>query len=208
MGGHEPAVQALCDHHGEPDPEALILRLCRELLAHQPTKFGQTPLNVLGSYRLIRKVHRVPLAGRAGCSGVLVQRDGGYEVRLDEDEPPGRQHRSFGHEIVHTFFREVHPGPPGPEEETLCELGAAELTMPEARIRAFMTGRETITFGVVNACRDEFGVTHDAAARRLVELTDAAICYLVAIKRRTKMQERFSIGTPQPGRDREAADPN
>jgi hypothetical protein len=194
---HEPAVQALCDHYGERDPKALILSLCRELLAMQPTDKGPTPLAVLGSWRLIWKVHRVPLVRRsADCSGLLVQRDGRYEVTLDEEEPPGRQHRSLGHEIVHTFFREVHPGPPGLEEERLCEIGAAELTMPADRVRCFMTGRGAITFNVMNECSDEFGVTKDAAGRRLVELSDTAVCYLVATMGRTTNQERFNRGTP------------
>ena len=87
-------------------------------------------------------------------------------VTLAEGEPPGRQHRSLGHEIVHTFFREVHRGPAGREEEHLCELGAGELTMPAVRVRKFMEeGRGRVSFNVVNEVAQEFGVTTDAAAR-------------------------------------------
>ena len=155
MAEHEPAVQALCQHYGETDPEALILRLCRGLLSEAPTEAGPTPLLVLGSCRCIRDVLYGPLAGGSGCSGLLRLDDGGYVVTLDEEEPPGRQRRSHGHEIVHTFFREVSPGPPGPEEERLCELGAAELTMPAERVRKFMGGRGRITFEVVNERAEE-----------------------------------------------------
>lgn len=193
---HEPAVQALCEHYHEADAEALIVRLCQALLAEQPTDAGPTPLRVLGSFRCIREVHLVPLGVGAGCSGTLTPWDGGYLVTLDEAEPAGRQHRSLGHEIVHTFFRDVNPGPAGPEEERLCEIGAAELTMPAERVRRFMSGQPAITFSVINECADEFDVTKDAAARRLVELSDMAVCYLVATMARTTNQARFNKGIP------------
>jgi Zn-dependent peptidase ImmA (M78 family) len=197
MGEDEPAVHALCQHHHGVDPEALILRLCRELLAEKPTDSGPTPLHVLGSRRCIREIQYAPLAIASGCSGLLVLWDGGYYVTLDEDEPPGRRHRSLAHEIVHTFFREVCPGPAGPYEEQLCEVGAAELTMPADRARRFMPGSQAITFDIFNKCAQEFGVTNDAAARRLVDLSDQPVCYLVATKRRTKQQDQFDVGKPQ-----------
>lgn len=134
MADYAETVRALCDHHHETDPEVLILRLCQALLAECPTDSGPTPLNVLGSIRCIRNIRYGPLATKAGCSGLLAPEDGGYVVTLAEGEPPGRQHRSLAHEIVHTFFREVHPGPATTQEERLCEMGAAELTMPAARV--------------------------------------------------------------------------
>ena len=197
MAEREPAVQALCLFHGDGDPEALILRLCRELLGEQPSDAGPTPLPVLGSCRCIRKVVSRSLARRSGCSGILTPLDGGYVVALDEAEPPGRQRRSLAHEIVHTFFREVSSGPAGREEERLCELGAAELTMPLERIGGFLGNREIISFDLVNECASEFEVTNDAAARRLVELSPRPVCYLVARVRRTRRQEDFGLGRPR-----------
>jgi hypothetical protein len=98
---------------------------------------------------------------------------------------------------MHTFFRELHPGPPGPEEEKLCELGAGELTMPAGRLRQFIKGRGPVGFDLVNEVAQEFGVSPDAAARRLVELSDEPMCYLVACMMRTKKQDQFGLGTPQ-----------
>jgi len=197
VADHEAAVQALCQHHQEPDPKALILRLCRELLDEQPTESGPTPLRVLGSVRCIRDVRYAAIAITSGCSGVLVPDDGGYVVMLEEREPPGRQHRSLAHEIVHTFFREIHPGPPGREEEQLCELGAGELTMPASRVRDFIDGRGPLRFDLVNEVAHEFGVTNDAAARRLIELSSEQTCYLVAFSMRTRRQNELDLGRPR-----------
>ena len=197
MADDEGAVQALCQHHGERDAKGLILRLCHELLEAQPTESGPTPLEVLGSVRCIRRIRYAPIGTTSGCSGVLALEDGGYVVTLAEGEPPGRQRRSLAHEIVHTFFRDVHPGPAGPEEEQLCEIGAAELTMPAGRLREFIEGRGQVGFDVVNEIAHEFGVTPDAAARRLVELSDEAVCYLVACMMRTSKQDQFGLGSPQ-----------
>jgi transcriptional regulator with XRE-family HTH domain len=197
VADHEETVQALCQHHEEHDPKALILRLCSGLLEVQPTESGPTPLEVLGSVRCIRHIYYAPIGAIAGCSGVLAPDDGGYMVTLAEGEPPGRQRRSLAHEIVHTFFRDVHPGPAGHEEEQLCEVGAAELTMPAGRLRQFIEGRGHVAFDVVNEVAHEFGVTPDAAARRLVELSDEPVCYLVACMMRTSKQEQFGLGSPQ-----------
>jgi hypothetical protein len=193
----EPAVEGLCRQFQEPNPQLLILRLCRELVAIQPTNSGPTPLDVLGSVRGIRQVNRLPIASGSGCSGCLVPVNGGYEVTLDSLEPPGRQRRSHAHEIVHTFFREVHPGPAGPLEESLCEVGAAELTMPTDRFRRFAADLGPLSFDQINECRDEFHVTFDAAARRAVDLSQEPACYLVGVRMRTKNQERHGIGAPQ-----------
>jgi hypothetical protein len=76
-------------------------------------------------------------------------------------------------------------------------LGAAELTMPAQRVRRFIGGRSPIGFDLVNEVAQEFGVTTDAAARRLVELSSEQVCYFVACKMRTKKQNAFDLGRPR-----------
>ena len=196
MATHEPAVRALCEHHQEPDPRALITRLCQELLAHQPTEAGPTPLRVLGSVRGIRGVRHAVLASGSECSGLLVPQDGGYVVILDEHDSPGRSHRSLGHEIVHSYFREIHPGPPGAQEERLCEIGATELTMPADRVAALMSSQPEVTFEFIAEVASEFNVSKGAAARRLVDLSQTPVCYIVATLRRTKQEEEEDRGSP------------
>jgi hypothetical protein len=173
----DPAVQALCDYHRETDPEKLVLRLCRDLLARVRTTGGPSNLQVLGSIRGVRQCHVAPISPASGCSGFLIPRDGGYEITVNAAEPPERQNFSIAHEIVHSFFRDVWPrGHPSAAEEILCDLGAAELTMPLSRFRARLK---------------IYGLTLDA-----VTTTNQPACLLIATMSRTKKQQRLGSGTP------------
>lgn len=197
MVWQDPVVQQLCEAHEETDPEALVLRLCRDLLAFAPTEDGPSPLRVLGSVQLIRecKIGQIPTG--AGCSGLLVPIDGGYNVILNADEPQERQHFSLAHEIVHTFFRKVCPDitEPSDEEEKLCDIGAAELAMPRERFSRYMNGN-LLSFQLIEELRAEFGVSFDASARRTVRLSDEAACFFVASLARTRAQELANRGEP------------
>lgn len=115
-----------------------------------------------------------------GCSGLLVPVNGGYEITVHSEEPPERQNFSIAHEIVHTFFREACPNPqPSPQEERLCDLGAAELVMPEARFAEQLADKE-LSFARLDYCRREFEASLEAAARRAVDLAEEALCFLIA----------------------------
>ena len=114
---------------------------------------------MLGSVQGVRAYHCEPINPAAGCSGLLVPRDGGYEITVCSDEPEGRQNFSIAHEIVHTFFREICPTTTASaEEERLCDLGAAVLTMPAARFGVFVATRP-LTFATIDECRREFAVS-------------------------------------------------
>jgi len=133
----------------------------------------------------------------AGCSGLLIPVDGGYEIVVCSDEPDGRQNFSTAHEIVHTFFREVCPSPTiSTEEERLCDLGAAILTMPAARFGPFLAARP-LCFTTIDECHREFAVSVVAAGRRAMTLTDASACLFLGTMTRTKQQIRFRVGTPK-----------
>lgn len=194
MVWRDPAVLELCRRHGEHDPEALIVRLCRELVAACPTEHGPSPLAVLGSIRLVRGCESGRVPPGTNCSGLLVPQDGGYRVIVNADEPEERRHYSFGHEIVHTFFREVRPGvTPSAEEELLCEIGAAELTMPAARFIPVLA-KHALSFALFEALQQEFGVSFEASARRALSLTDESACFFVAALARTRAQEHQDRG--------------
>ena len=117
-------------------------------------------------------------------------------MTVDVDEPDERQNFSIAHEVVHTFFRDLRPyASPSNEEERLCDIGAAELTMPAARFGAFVrAGR--LCFATIDELHEEFAVSFEAAARRTMQLTDGAACLFVAALVRTERQERFNKGTP------------
>jgi hypothetical protein len=176
----DPEVTALCRFHGATDPQWLIIRLCRQLLDQIPTLAGPSPLRVLGSFRGVRQYHSRRIDPQVGCSGLLIPINGGYEITVHSEEPSERQNFSIAHEIVHTFFREACPNPqPSPQEERLCDLGAAELVMPEARV-AIHLGDEGLSFARLDHCRSEFEVSLEAAARRAVDLAEEALCFLIA----------------------------
>ncbi len=196
MNQPDPAVLALCRYHREADPERLVLRLCRRLLAQCPTASGPTPLQVLGSLQGVRRYDSRPIHPSAGCSGLLVPRDGGYDITVHVGEPKERQNFSVAHEIVHTFFREASPyAQPSLQEEKLCDLGAAELTMPSARFSAFLAAKGLSLAGI-GECRTEFAVSFEAAGRRSISLTDEPACLLIATMSRTKKQKHFDVGEP------------
>jgi Zn-dependent peptidase ImmA (M78 family) len=192
----DPAVQALCDHHRETDPEKLVLRLCRDLLARCLTSTGPTNLRVMGSIQGARHIRTAPINPASGCSGILVPHDGGYEVTVNATEPPERRNFSIAHEIVHTFFRDVWPCcHPSAVEEKLCDIGAAELTMPLARFSARLR-TYGLTLEGIDKCTREFGVSFEAAARRAVTTTTQPACLLIATLSRTREQEHLGTGEP------------
>lgn len=193
----DPVVLEFCEKYGEADAEIVILRLCLELLAECPTERGPSPLAVLGSVRGIRGHYIGVIPQDASCSGLLIPKDGGYEVILNIEEPKERQHFSFAHEIVHTFFREIQPrvSEPSKEEERLCDIGAAELTMPSARFGAQMKDG-SLCLELIDQLQEEFGVSFEAAGRRMLGMTDLAACMFIVSLARTKDQEIKNIGEP------------
>jgi hypothetical protein len=171
--------------------------LCEELLTECPTERGPSPLRVLGSCRGVRACRSGPINPAAGCSGLLIPDDGGYEIWVCSEESEGRQNFSTAHEIVHIFFREVCPDAmASAEQEKLCDLGAAVLTMPAGRFGPFLAARP-LCFATIDECRCEFAVSFVAAGRQAMALTDVSACLFVGTVARTKVQIRFRTGTPK-----------
>jgi Zn-dependent peptidase ImmA (M78 family) len=189
-------VAALCGHHGQSDPEQLILRLCQELIDQCATPSGPTRLEILASCQGVRDIHRKPIRHEIGCSGFLAPINGGYEITVNADEPPERQNFSIAHEIVHTFFRDACPcSQPTDREEQLCNLGAAERTMPSSRFPAYLA-EVGLSLAGIDACKAEFSVSFEAAAHRAMDLTSESACLFIAAMSRTMQQERLGTGEP------------
>lgn len=197
MARQDPVVVEFCNKYGDADAEALVIRLCRELLAECSTESGPSPLDVLGSVRNIRGRRSGTIPHGAACSGLLIPQNGGYDVILNAQEPEERQSFSFAHEIVHTFFREICPSvtEPSPEEEHLCDVGAAELTMPTERFQTQTQGR-TLCLALFDQLQGEFKVSFEAASRRALETTGDIACFFIAALARTKEQEALNVGEP------------
>ena len=145
---------------------------------------------MLASCRGVRACRSGLIHTAAGCSGLLIPVDGGYEILVCSSQPEGRQNFSTAHEIIHTFFREVRPAAtPSAEEEKLCNLGAAALTMPAARFSPFLAARP-LCFATIEECQREFAVSLVAAGRRAMALTDLSSCLLIAAPAETKISFR------------------
>jgi IrrE N-terminal-like domain len=126
-----------------------------------------------------------------GCSGLLIPVDGGYEILVCSSQPEGRRNFSTAHEIIHTFFGKVRPAatPSSEEEEKLCNLDAAALTMPAARFSSFLAVRP-LCFATIEECQREFAVSLVAAGRPAMTLTDISACLFIAAPAETKVSLR------------------
>jgi hypothetical protein len=152
---------------------------------------------VLGSCRGVREIRYRLLGRTSGCSGLLIPEDGGYVIVVCSAEPEARRNFSIAHEIVHTYFREVSPAVRGgAEEERLCDVGAAVLTMPAARFEPFLAAR-ALGLTAIDECSREFAVSITAAGRRAMELTDVSACLFAGEVIGTPAQIRAGTDTPQ-----------
>jgi hypothetical protein len=121
---------------------------------------------------------------------MLIPVDGGYEILVCSNQPEGRRNFSTAHEIIHTFFKEVcRTATPSAEEEQLCNLGAATLTMPTARFSPFLAARP-LCFATIEECQREFAVSLVAAGRRAMALTGLSACLLIAAPAETSISSR------------------
>jgi hypothetical protein len=110
-----------------------------------------------------------------------------------------RQNYSICHEIVHTFFddcyeivhnRRSNPKRFGPEEEleSLCQIGAAELLMPEAEFRENL-GEVDLSLSSVRFFVDRYQASREAVIRRMVDLSDRT-CAAVFLSQRLSPREQ------------------
>jgi len=178
MVSSDPLVASFCAHYGESNADALVVRLCRELLARAPTERFATPLEVLASCQGIRTIE----CGSLPTPSILFEHDGGFRIVLNEADPPERRRFSLAHEIVHTFFRSVTGyglAHDSTEVERLCDVGAAELTMPDGRFPAILQA-SGLTIAGLRACSQEFATSLQASARRAIDITEQPAAVLIA----------------------------
>jgi hypothetical protein len=79
------------------------------------------------------------------------------------------------------------------EEEDLCDLGAAALTMPENRFRSYIVQRP-LGLSLIDDCSTEFAVSFIAAGRRTVALVDESACLFIAEMCLTNQERRSGAG--------------
>jgi len=114
----------------------------------------------------------------------FVRRDEGGQVEIvwNQNRPTTRTRFSIGHEITHTFFpdcfvtvrnRECTAGSEESKDalERLCDVGAAELLMPLLEFTNDLRSLG-VNMEAVDALRDRYQVSRQAACIRAVQLTE------------------------------------
>ena len=115
--------------------------------------------------------------------------DNRYEIEYNPHRPRGRVNFSIAHEIAHTFFpdcaeevrnrsREIWQEPNW-QLEVLCNVGAAELTMP---VGSFPSDDAVVTIEELMRLRKEFEVSAEAVLIRLVKLASSSVACFSATR--------------------------
>ena len=130
-------------------------------------------------------------------------------LEFNPDRPAGRRNFSICHEIAHTFFSDCYEivqhrrsNPTeygaGHEVERLCQIGAAELLMPEAEFRRDLASYP-FSLSSVSVLMDRYAASREAVIRRMVSLSKQA-CAAVFLSKRISNTERRNMadGSPVP----------
>lgn len=115
---------------------------------------------------------------------------GGYEIEYNPHRPRGRVNFSIAHEIAHTFFPDCaekvrnrsRQGPAASDWqlEVLCNVGAAELTMPVGMFPS--EAHADVTIEALMRLRKEFEVSAEAVLIRLVKLASSSVACFSATR--------------------------
>ena len=127
--------------------------------------------------------------------------------------PETRRRFSICHEIAHTFFpdcfeqthhrrQDQEHDPIHAELEQLCHIGAGELLMPLDEFASASAGRIPDIFTADELSR-QFNASHEAALRRMVDLSEGACCLIWISERLKPAQQKnsgpeFDFGLPGP----------
>jgi len=141
------SILALVDENSRisRDPKAIIRHKAAEAISHAKHMGWNGPPfdpEILASYMGIKTQEaQRPLHSRD--AEIRADEDGRLIIEYNPEMPRSRRHFSIAHEIAHTFFpdfrdrtHERHPGTrkhfdPEDQVEMLCDIGAAEMLMPD-----------------------------------------------------------------------------
>ena len=150
---------------------------CVARLREQVGRTG--PIDDLAPYRQKRNVHAEQRIENEGCDGWLRPKGGtyssGFVLGVRGDVAMVRQRFTIAHELCHTFFYEYvpdlkfEPHATDPQEETLCDRGAACLLIPEETLRTDAQGRSVSVTSLDDLSR-MYGVSRKAMFLRLRDL--------------------------------------
>ena len=137
----------------------------------------------------LANIRGIPVRPNAALADARVfWADDGYEIEYNPHRPRGRVNFSIAHEIAHTFFpdcakevrnRSRERWEPNWELEVLCNVGAAELTMP---VGSFPSTDAVVTIEELMRLRKKFEVSAEAVLIRLVKLASSSVACFSATR--------------------------
>ena len=138
----------------------------------------------------LANIRGIPVRPNAALADARVfWTDDGYEIEYNPHRPRGRVNFSIAHEIAHTFFpdcaEEVRNRSreqwetPNWQLEVLCNVGAAELTMP---VGSFPSHDAVVTIEELMRLRKRFEVSAEAVLIRLVKLASSSVACFSATR--------------------------
>jgi len=156
-----------------------VKQQARELVKSSGMEKPPFSIERLAMLQGIKKIIRTDL-GR--LDALLIKLEEGYLIKLNCMRPSYRQNFSCAHEIIHTFFDDPNitlrrrsrvdsstSMTCRETEEALCDIGAAELLMPEAIFRQYASNYSSCSAALQPLARS-FGVSIQAVAIRLTEI--------------------------------------
>lgn len=181
----ERLVLRLIERHKGKSPTEIVEDEADRLL--QESEQAELPVDVdliASCLGIKRRITSLAFAGR-----IYAEESGQLVMDLNSNDSEPRRRFTAAHEIIHTVFpgfkREARyrtdasaeANPPNREEEYLCDLGAAALLMPRAIVSKRLTGNDELA--AVEALANDANVSVEAAANRVVALSETPIAFLV-----------------------------
>ena len=138
----------------------------------------------------LANIRGIPVRPNAALADARVfWADDGFEIEYNPHRPRGRVNFSIAHEIAHTFFpdcaEEVRNRSreqwqePNWQLEVLCNVGAAEITMP---VGSFPSKDAVVTIEELMGLRKRFDVSAEAVLIRLVKLASSSVACFSATR--------------------------
>lgn len=184
-----PLQQELLATTGAMSIQQLIEETVEGLVGLRPQVMGAVKLSQVASKVGVTSISSAALP----CDGLLVPKDGGYEIWVNEDSPPKRQRFSIAHEIGHIVLhgflphtkamegRNLFTAPGNGFEERFCDFFAANLLMPRTEVLSVIAPSTDIARSV-SQLAGIFQVSREAAAIRIAEVATKPLA-VVSLRR-------------------------
>jgi len=194
------SVRALICSAGGGDPRQIIRSKAKAMVAFGKERGWQGPPYDPLELASLRGIRSRQAAGLFSSEAQLTPMEGRQLLlEFNPDRSPARRNYSVSHELIHTLFDDcyemVHQRKtdartfdPEQEVEQLCQVGAAEILMPEEDFLVDLRKLGLSLNAVPELCH-RYNASREAVARRMLSLTPETAA-LVFLSRRLKPVEK------------------